>query len=145
MSSSTARTIKNTAFKPPRPSTSTTATRAPRRPSPTLSSSPEPVSTTEPRTQRDDDPVGEEEPPLIPPKLLTRLIQHHFEDSDTRLGKDAGELISKYMEIFLREAFARAVHEKDKARQGARVTGISADFLEVEDLEKAAPQLMLDF
>jgi hypothetical protein len=50
-------------------------------------------------------------------------------------------LLGKYMDTFVREALARAKHEMDQ-KKGAAST---RDFLEVEDLEKLAPQLLLDF
>lgn len=45
------------------------------------------------------------------------------------------------METFIREALARAAYERAKA--GGR--GLTKDFLEAEDLEKLAPQLLMDF
>lgn len=44
------------------------------------------------------------------------------------------------METFVREALARAAYESAKAEGGA-----TKDFLEAEDLEKLAPQLLMDF
>ncbi|OHE93245.1 hypothetical protein CORC01_11470 [Colletotrichum orchidophilum] len=77
---------------------------------------------------------GEEEPDnTIPPELLTRLLHEFFEKDDTRLSKDANLAAGKYMDIFVREAIARCVHERP------------GGFLEVEDLEKIAPQLLMDF
>ncbi|KAK1723212.1 hypothetical protein CaCOL14_001113 [Colletotrichum acutatum] len=69
----------------------------------------------------------------IPPELLTRLLHEFFEKDDTRLSKDANLAAGKYMDIFVREAIARCVHERP------------GGFLEVEDLEKIAPQLLMDF
>ncbi|KAK2002486.1 hypothetical protein LX36DRAFT_678227 [Colletotrichum falcatum] len=69
----------------------------------------------------------------IPPELLTRLLHEFFEKDDTRLSKDANAAAGKYMDIFVREAIARCVHERP------------GGFLEVEDLEKIAPQLLMDF
>lgn len=48
------------------------------------------------------------------------------------------------METFVREAIARAAFERRQAA-GAQAAGGVGDFLEVEDLEKLAPQLVLDF
>lgn len=79
--------------------------------------------------------------PSIPPKLLTKLLHHHFENDQTRIGKDANKLMGKYMETFIREALARAAYERAKADGG----GATKDFLEAEDLEKLAPQLLMDF
>ncbi|KAI9862651.1 MAG: hypothetical protein M1824_001201 [Vezdaea acicularis] len=92
----------------------------------------------------EDDPAkGAPEPhsqadpgPQIPQKLLTRLLHESFLDANTRVSKDASAAVGKYMETFVREAIARAVIEKKEGGDG---------FLEVEDLEKIAPQLLLDF
>lgn len=98
-------------------------------------------------------------PPTIPPALLTRLLHHHFQDDTVRIGKDAKGVVGKYMETFVREAIARAAFERSEAGgegigghflEVSRSTlygGMSADLRDgqVEDLEKLAPQLLLDF
>lgn len=66
------------------------------------------------------------------------------------MGTEARAVAGKYMETFVREAIARAAHERHESRigtaNGKDGGGIMADdFLEVEDLEKGAPQLILDF
>ena len=48
------------------------------------------------------------------------------------------------METFTREAIARAAFERQAGEKGTRGV-VGDDFLEVEDLEKLAPQLLLDF
>lgn len=78
--------------------------------------------------QEDED----EERKTIPPELLTHVLHQFFEKDGTRVSKDANAAVAKYMDIFVREAIARTVVEKEKG------------FLEVEDLEKVAPQLLLD-
>lgn len=46
----------------------------------------------------------------------------------------------------MREALARAAYERGEGRTDGRGGGgIGDGFLEVEDLEKTAPQLVLDF
>ncbi|KAF1811734.1 hypothetical protein P152DRAFT_450007 [Eremomyces bilateralis CBS 781.70] len=81
-------------------------------------------------------------PPPIPLKLLARLIYEGFEDKNMKIGKEALTTTSKYIETFVREAMARAAQErKDSAEDGFGGDG----FLQVEDLEKLAPQLLLDF
>ncbi|KAI1388704.1 CENP-S associating centromere protein X-domain-containing protein [Hypoxylon trugodes] len=83
----------------------------------------------------DDDNEEEEDEEArktIPPELLTHVLHQFFEKNGTRVSKDANAAIAKYMDIFVREAIARTVVEKEKG------------FLEVEDLEKVAPQLLLD-
>lgn len=83
--------------------------------------------------------------PTIPPKLLTRLLHHHFRSEKTKIAKDANEVVAKYVDIFVREALARAAHERAETQGGAGGLGITDGFLEVEDLEKMAPQLVMDF
>jgi hypothetical protein len=78
----------------------------------------------------------------IPAPLLARLLHENFEDPNTQIQKGAMTLTGRYMEIFVREALARAKHERGKS---ARNDGVSDGFLQVEDLEKLAPQLVLDF
>lgn len=81
------------------------------------------------------------EPP-IPAPLLARLLHEHFDDKDTQIQKGAMDLFGSYMNIFVREAIARAKSERDNSTK----TGVRSEgFLQVEDLEKLAPQLVLDF
>ncbi len=54
-----------------------------------------------------------EEERTIPPELLTRLLHEFFEKDGTRITKDANAALGKYMEVFVREAVARAGAEKD--------------------------------
>lgn len=84
----------------------------------------------------DDGPPPQSDDPgsKIPPKLLTKLLHHHFEHDKTRIGKDANALLGKYMETFVREALARAAYERSKAEGGAA----GRDFLEVREA-KAVP------
>ena len=77
----------------------------------------------------------------IPAPLLARLLHENFEDPNTQIQKGAMTLTGRYMEIFVREALARAKHERARS---ARNDGISDGFLQVEDLERLAPQLVLD-
>jgi centromere protein X len=77
--------------------------------------------------------VEEEEPDkTIPAELLTRLLHEFFAKDATRISRDANAAAGKYFDVFVREAIARAAVEKD------------VGFLEVEDLEKISPQLLLD-
>ncbi|KAB8238419.1 CENP-X/MHF2 family protein, partial [Aspergillus alliaceus] len=46
--------------------------------------------------------------PAIPPKLLTKLVHHHFKNEKTKLAKDANGVVAKYVDVFVREALARA-------------------------------------
>lgn len=76
--------------------------------------------------------VGEDESKKIPAELLVRLLHSFFEKDGTRISRDANAAVAKYMDIFVKEAIARTDHET------------SGTFLEVSDLEKIAPQLLLD-
>ncbi|KAJ3575788.1 hypothetical protein NPX13_g3912 [Xylaria arbuscula] len=80
----------------------------------------------------DDEEEEAETKSTIPPELLTRILHEFFEKDGTRISKDANKAVAKYMDIFVREAIARTAVEKGKG------------FLEVEDLEKVAPQLLMD-
>ena len=151
-------------FKPPRPlskpkvSSATVSSRrksAPARPV-SVSSDGSSLQLPQRNTLSDDNPLDSDDnddttppspsqpadtAPSIPPKLLTKLLHHHFENDQTRIGKDANKLVGKYMETFIREALARAAYERAKVEGG----GATKDFLEAEDLEKLAPQLLMDF
>ncbi|KAJ5994800.1 hypothetical protein N7481_001777 [Penicillium waksmanii] len=81
--------------------------------------------------------------PTIPPKLLTRLLHQHFSNEKTKVAKDANSIVAKYVDVFVREAIARAAYERAETDNGGK--GASDGFLEVEDLEKMAPQLTMDF
>ncbi|KAI9726468.1 MAG: hypothetical protein M1828_001290 [Chrysothrix sp. TS-e1954] len=96
------------------------------------------------RTSPEPSPPAEvknpaDELPKIPSSLLTRILHEHFKHPDTQITKEAMVGVSKYVEIFVREALARADWERSKNGQA------DGGFLEVEDLEKLAPQLLLDF
>lgn len=80
----------------------------------------------------EEEDEDEGQPKTIPPELLTRILHEFFENEGTRITKDANGAVARYMDIFVREAIARAAVERDSG------------FLEVEDLEKVAPQLLLD-
>ncbi|KAI1173195.1 CENP-S associating centromere protein X-domain-containing protein [Nemania sp. FL0916] len=82
--------------------------------------------------EEEDDDDDEETKKTIPPELLTRILHECFEKDGTRISKDANKAIAMYMDIFVREAIARTAVEKENG------------FLEVEDLEKIAPQLLMD-
>lgn len=61
-----------------------------------------------------DDASDDGEPAkTIPRDLLTRILHEFFAKDATRLSKDANAAVGKYMDIFVREAIARAAIEKD--------------------------------
>jgi CENP-S associating centromere protein X len=63
--------------------------------------------------------------PAIPPKLLTRLLHHHFTSDKIKITKDANVVVAKYVDIFVREALARAAYE----RVGENYNGDTVDGL----------------
>jgi len=101
--------------------------------------------------------------PKIPPKLLTRLLHHNFHNEKTKVAKDANDVVAKYVDVFVREAIARAAYERAETDGAGGARSIGDGFLEVcsillgcfaqdanlmmqvEDLEKMAPQLTMDF
>lgn len=104
----------------------------------------------------DDEDDDEEPEKTIPPELLTRILHEFFEKDGTRITKDANNAVAKYMDIFVKEAIARAAAERDG---GFLEVGLGVDrcapvsdtreltwarHLQVEDLEKIAPQLLFD-
>ena len=96
----------------------------------------------------EDDPDSAKEP-MIPLPLVHKLMSYHFQDKDkTRLTTDAREVLGKYLETFVKEAIMRSIYEAQK--KGGDVDGDAGDqeddgWLEVEHLERMAPQLVLDF
>ena len=86
--------------------------------------------------------VTETQREAIPPKLLARLLYEGFEDSNMQIQKGALDLTGRYIELFVKEAIARARFERRDARKGS---AIADGFLQVEDLEKLTPGLVLDF
>ncbi|KAJ5746951.1 uncharacterized protein N7511_008647 [Penicillium nucicola] len=83
--------------------------------------------------------------PTIPAKLLTRLLHQHFQNEKTKVAKDANGLVAKYVDVFVREAIARAAYERAETDGNSSGRRVGDGFLEVEDLEKMAPQLTMDF
>ncbi|OIW27721.1 hypothetical protein CONLIGDRAFT_447613 [Coniochaeta ligniaria NRRL 30616] len=83
--------------------------------------------------EEEEDEDEDEQAKTIPPGLLTRLLHEFFAKEGTRVTKDANAAVARYMDVFVREAIARSVAERE-----------GGGFLEVEDLEKVAPQLLLD-
>jgi hypothetical protein len=88
----------------------------------------------------DDDDV-----PTIPRPLLTRILFEGFQDKNVKIGKEAMSVVELYTRIFVKEAVARS--KLATKEQAERMNGRAAqgDWLQVEDLEKIAPQLILDF
>ncbi|PWW80047.1 hypothetical protein C7212DRAFT_305624 [Tuber magnatum] len=77
-------------------------------------------------------------------QLVQRLLTENFEDKKTRISQPALNVVREYTKIFVREAIWRAAAIRKEEGSGGGLKNMSA-FLEVEDLEKLAPQLLLDF
>ena len=78
--------------------------------------------------------------------LLHRIMQEHFQKKEkTKMSTDARELVGKYIEVFVREAVMRSAYERNERDKENGSGGTSSGWLEVEDLERIAPQLCLDF
>ena len=69
--------------------------------------------------------------PAIPGKLLTRLLHHNFQSEKTKIAKDANEVVAKYVDVFVREALARAAYERTEGQGSRGRGGIGDGFLEV--------------
>lgn len=54
----------------------------------------------------------DEQEKTIPPDLLTRILAEFFEQDGTRITKDANSAVAKYMDVFVKEAIARAAAER---------------------------------
>lgn len=59
--------------------------------------------------EEDDD----DERQRIPPELLTRILHEFFEQEGTRITRDANEAVARYVDVFVREAIARAAVERE--------------------------------
>lgn len=62
--------------------------------------------------EHDDEEEEEEPEKSIPPDLLTRILHEFFEKDGTRITKDANNAMAKYMDVFVKEAIARAAAER---------------------------------
>ncbi|THZ96536.1 hypothetical protein D6C82_06995 [Aureobasidium pullulans] len=86
--------------------------------------------------------------PLLPSSLLTRLLHESFDDKSVKIGKDANALTARYLDLFVREAVARAA-EVARERKEIKEAGGQGDgddvWLDVQDLEEVAPGLVMDF
>lgn len=90
-----------------------------------------------------------DEIPLLPAPLLTRLLHESFDDKQMKISKDANTLTARYLDIFVREAVARAaLAQKERKESGETIVDddMGEDiWLDTRDLEEVAPGLVLDF
>lgn len=83
--------------------------------------------------------------PLLPAPLLTRLLHESFDDKSTNVTRQANSLVARYLDIFVREAVARATEAK-KGHQARDEFDVENDvWLDTKDLEDVAPGLVMDF
>jgi hypothetical protein len=69
--------------------------------------------------------------PTIPAKLLTRLLHQHFQNEKTKVAKDANGVVAKYVDVFVREAIARAAYERAETDGNSGGRRVGDGFLEV--------------
>ncbi|KAF1343861.1 CENP-S associating centromere protein X-domain-containing protein [Delphinella strobiligena] len=90
-----------------------------------------------------------DEIPLLPAPLLTRLLHGSFDDKQMRISREANTLTARYLDIFVREAVARAAlaqRERKESGEMAVDDDMGDDiWLDTRDLEEVAPGLVLDF
>ncbi|KAM0282939.1 hypothetical protein ACHAQH_002750 [Verticillium albo-atrum] len=91
------------------------------------------IDSDEEPTRRQAEPQEEEPEKTIPPGLVANLLKELFAREETRMTEGASRAAARYIDVFVREAIARCVHERE------------GGFLEVEDLEKISAQLLMDF
>lgn len=100
-------------------------------------------------TGAESDPLAlieeDQDAPTIPCPLLTRILYEGFEDKSMKINKEAMSVVELYTRVFVKEAVARSRQmTKDHSQRTSNGT-FDGNWLQVEDLEKIAPQLMLDF
>lgn len=66
-------------------------------------------------TSRIDDGIDGQPEKVIPPALVAKLLQELFQKEGTRMTADASRATAKYMDVFVREAIARCMHEREGA------------------------------
>ena len=89
---------------------------------------------------------------LVPSDLLHTILHEHFQHMPKpKLAIDAKQLISKYVDVFVREAIMRSDYERHGGERAedhdnSAIGAIRSDeWLEVEHLEKIGAQMCLDF
>ncbi|XP_052613114.1 centromere protein X isoform X1 [Peromyscus californicus insignis] len=69
-------------------------------------------------------------------ELVSRLLHLHFRDCKTKVSGDALQLMAELLRIFVIEAAVRGVWQAQAE---------NLDVVNVDQLEKVLPQLLLDF
>lgn len=117
-----------------------------------MSSANPPARDPSPLPQQQQQPVAQiggpqDGIPLLPSPLVTRLLHESFDDKNVKVGKDANALVARYLDLFVREAVARATEVAKERKEAREAGGLEEQdvWLEVQDLEEVAPGLVLDF
>lgn len=79
---------------------------------------------------------GPESVLLVPQELVSKLLHLHFEDEKTKVSGDALLLLAELLKVFVVEATVRSIRQ-------AQAEDLPT--VDVEQLEKVLPQLLLDF
>lgn len=69
-------------------------------------------------------------------ELVNKLLHLHFRDCKTKVNGDALQLMAEFLRIFVVEAAARGASQAQAE---------DLDVVDVDQLEKVLPQLLLDF
>ncbi|XP_038182429.1 centromere protein X isoform X2 [Arvicola amphibius] len=80
--------------------------------------------------------VAMEEMSGFPKELVSRVLHLHFRDGKTKVSGDALMLMAEFLKIFVVEAAVRGVQQAQAE---------DLDIVDVDQLEKVLPQLLLDF
>lgn len=73
-------------------------------------------------------------------------MHERFSDPKTKIDKHALQVLEKYFEVFVRETIARAsLQKQEDAAKAGEGGGVDVGWLDLEDLEKVAAGMMLDF
>ncbi|KAF2148571.1 hypothetical protein K461DRAFT_297975 [Myriangium duriaei CBS 260.36] len=93
--------------------------------------------------------------PGVPPALLARIMHECFSSPYTQISRPAHEMMGRYVDVFVREAVARAAaaqREKASAKEGGGGGGGGGGglgegdvWLDAAELEEVAPGLVMDF
>ena len=72
-------------------------------------------------------------------------MHEHFESKDTKIDKQALEVLEKYFEIYIRETIARSLLAKKEAVDEDAASQSDERWLEKTDLEKIVAGVVMDF
>jgi hypothetical protein len=96
-----------------RASTGAGSRAAPNKRKQTAPAEPEDEPAVEEEEVDDEEDEDEQRQKTIPPGLLTRLLHEFFQKEGTRITKDANAAVARFMDVFVREAIARSVAERE--------------------------------